>query len=122
MVIVESSKGILIVAGRRKKFTLPGGGAEKFESRKKAAIRELYEETNLRVKKIKYLFRHLGDVHLKRGRETRNNSKVFLATAYGNLRPKNEIKYIDFWKAGCKLDVAESTEGIIKRYLQDHRK
>ena len=122
MVIVESSKGILIVAGRRKKFTLPGGGAEKFESRKKAAIRELYEETNLRVKKIKYLFSNLGDIHYKRGRETRNNSKVFLATAYGNLRPKNEIKYIDFWKAGCKLDVAESTEGIIKKYLKEYGK
>lgn len=122
MAIVEFPKGILIVAGRRKKFTLPGGGAERLESRKKAAIRELYEETNLKIKKIKYLFRHLGDIHLKRGKETRNNSKIFLAETYGNLRPKNEIKYIDFWKAGCKLDVADSTERIIKRYLRDYRK
>jgi len=71
---------------------------------------------------VKNLFSNLGDIHYKRGRETRNNSKVFLATAYGNLRPKNEIKYIDFWKAGCKLDVAESTEGIIKKYLKEYRK
>ncbi len=37
--IVDTNKGILVVAGRSKKFILPGGGAKKWESRKKATIR-----------------------------------------------------------------------------------
>jgi len=36
--IVETPNGILVVAGRSKKFMLPGGGAEKRESRKRAAM------------------------------------------------------------------------------------
>ena len=31
--IVENSKGILVVAGHSKKFMLPGGGANRWESR-----------------------------------------------------------------------------------------
>ena len=58
--IVDTDKGILVVAGRNKKFILPGGGAERLESRKKATIRELYEETGLRTRNITYLFRYVG--------------------------------------------------------------
>ena len=53
--IVDTPKGILVVA-ISDIFILPGGGAKPWENRKKAAIRELYEETGLRTKKIKYLF------------------------------------------------------------------
>ena len=54
--IVESRKGVLVVAGRREVFALPGGGADKGESRKKATMRELREETGLWTKSMKYLF------------------------------------------------------------------
>jgi uncharacterized protein (DUF779 family) len=37
--IVDTDIGILVVAGRSKKFSLPGGGAEKWESRNKAFSR-----------------------------------------------------------------------------------
>ena len=49
--IVDTDKGILLVAGRSKKFMLPGDGAKGWESRKKATIRELYEETGLKTKR-----------------------------------------------------------------------
>ena len=39
--IVHTNKGILVVSGRRKIFMLPGGGADRGESRRKATIREL---------------------------------------------------------------------------------
>ena len=54
--IVDSPKGILVVAGKTKVFHLPGGGTKKGEDRKKAAVRELHEETGLKTKRIKYLF------------------------------------------------------------------
>ena len=76
--IVDTPHGILVVLGRSRKFVLPGGGANKGESRKKAAIRELYEETGLKTKKITYLFRYVGSrFHTRRG-EVRNHAKVFL--------------------------------------------
>jgi len=43
--IVETSKGILVTSGSSKIFILPGGGANKRETRLVAAIRELKEET-----------------------------------------------------------------------------
>ena len=102
VVIVNTTKGILVVKEKDGRFSLPGGGAKKHESREKAAIRELYEETELKTKKITYLFSYLGEKwhygHHKKS--TRNNNKVFLIKASGNPKPMNEIKCIDFWRPG----------------------
>jgi len=56
--IVETSKGILVVSHNNRTFYLPGGGAEKGESRKEAAIRELKEETNLQTLSCSFLFEY----------------------------------------------------------------
>ncbi len=121
--IVETDKGILIVATKKKKFMLPGGGAEKWESRKKATVRELYEETGLKTKKIKYLFRFVGDKWYDRnGRHTINYSKVFLIEAIGVPRPRSEIKHIDFYKVGKKIKTHQGTERIINKYLNEYKK
>jgi 8-oxo-dGTP diphosphatase len=53
--IVETPIGILVVAGRRKLYILPGGGANIGESRTKAAVRELKEETGITAKNIKHI-------------------------------------------------------------------
>ena len=120
--IVDTKKGILVVATEKNRFMLPGGGAERWESRKKAAIRELYEETNLKAKKIKYLFRSESPKwYNKNGRLTKNYSKVFLIEAEGEPIPKNEIRYLDFWKEGSKLNILEGSEKIINRYLSEHK-
>ncbi len=60
--IVETPIGILVVAGRRKLYILPGGGANIGESRTKAAVRELKEETGLIATKVRFLFSHVGNV------------------------------------------------------------
>jgi len=120
--IVETKKGILIVAGRKKIFSLPGGGAERFESRKKAAIRELCEETGLKTKKIKYLFSHVGKrLHNYNGRLFINSIKIFLVESDGVPKPKSEIKYISFWKKGVKIKLSDSTKIILEKYLTDYK-
>jgi len=121
--IVDTSKGILIVAGRSKRFILPGGGAQKRESREKAAIRELYEETGLKTKNIQYLFDYVGKKwHTYSGRSVRNHAKVFLVKTYGIARPRHEIKYIGFWKPRSNLHLTGGTKSIIKKYLNEYKK
>ena len=120
--VVENKKGILLVAGRKKIFSLPGGGAEKFESRKKATIRELHEETNLRTVKIKYLFSHVGKRwHNYNGKLVKNSIKIFLIESKGMPKPSHEIKYISFWKKGMKLKLSDSTKIILEKYLTDYK-
>lgn len=106
--IVDTNKGILVTSGRKKTFLLPGGVARKSESRKRAAIRELEEETGLKAYSCKYLFRHRGFAR----------HKVFLIKAKGHARPRHEIKHIAYWKPGSHLHLSNSTKEIIERYLE----
>lgn len=113
--IVDTAKGVLVVAGKSKRFILPGGGAEKWESRKKAAIRELYEETGLKTKKITYLFRYIGGEWHDNSKLIRNHTKVFFIKTEGIPRPKNEIKYIAFWKPECNLKISNGARIVIEK-------
>ena len=77
--LVETPRGILVVKGRKGSFSLPGGGADKGESRKHAAMRELREETGLWSKSRKYLFSYVGNKWKTKKRGwVRNYAKVFL--------------------------------------------
>lgn len=121
--IVDTPKGILVVSGKSKHFMLPGGGADRWESRKKAAIRELYEETNLNTKKITYLFNYVGDKwHTFKGNSIRNHTKVFLVKAEGIAKPRHEIKHIDYWKPKCKIQINSGTKKVIERYLTEFKR
>lgn len=116
--IVETPKGILVASGRRKIFLLPGGGAEKWESRKKAAIRELREETGLKALESTYLFSHIGKVHKDfKGGYFQDHNKVFLIKTEGEARPRHEIKYIAYYKADSNIRISGVTKEIIELYL-----
>lgn len=120
--IVETSNGILVVSGRSKVFMLPGGGADNGESRERAAIRELKEETDLDTKEIKFLFSYIGGKwHTHSGKQVRNHTKVFLIKASGVPRPRHEIKYIDFWKPESKIRLTTGTKIVIERYLKEFK-
>ncbi len=117
--IVDTGDGILVVAGRHNLFILPGGGAEKGESREEATIRELKEETGLKTISIKYLFSYDDPEE----RKIRNFHKVFLVKATGKIRPDgHEVKHIGFWKPGSDINISNTTSFIINKYLTEFRK
>jgi len=117
--LVDTPKGILVVSGRRKLFILPGGGANKGESRRKAAIRELHEETGLCAISAHYLFRYVGPVHKSHsGGHFQDHNKVFLIKANGRAMPRHEVKYINYYKEGSKIRISGTTKAIIEKYLK----
>ena len=120
--IVDTEKGILVGA-IGDTFLLPGGGAKHWESRKKAAIRELYEETKLKTNSIKYLFSDIGiKWHNHEGKLIQNHSKIFLVKFEGIPKPSHEIKKIAFYKPGSKLKLGEGSKKIIDIYLAKYKK
>lgn len=91
------SKGLLVVSHDGKIFHLPGGAAKGNESRKEATIRELEEETGLKVEECSYLFAINGRIHRDiKGGFFRDAHKVFLMKTSGVAHPKNEIKHIAY--------------------------
>jgi 8-oxo-dGTP diphosphatase len=107
--ILETKEGILLTAMSRGTFLLPGGGADKGESRFRAAIRELEEETGLMANYAKIIFRHESHSH---------EHTVVLVKAKGTPKPKHEIKYIDYYKPDKNIKISNGTKDIIKKYFE----
>ena len=114
--IIETEKGILVVAGSNNLFLLPGGAADKYESRIEATIRELREETSLKAYSVKFLFSHEGGVHKCSSKLVRDYHKVFLVEAEGNPKPCKEIEQIDYYQPQKKIKISKSTKTIIEKY------
>jgi len=117
--IVETKKGILVVSGHGRIFTLPGGAANHKESRFQAAIRELQEETRLVAKCAFVLFRHVGKVHRSySGRYFRDYHTVVYIEADGIPHPKHEIKYVAYYTPRAGAEISNTTREIIERYYE----
>ena len=115
--IVDTPQGILVVAGKSKKFMLPGGKANRHESRKTAAIRELYEETGLNAIDAKYIFSYVGRKWHTRKGAVRNHAKVYLVNTEGIPKPRHEIRYVAYWTLDNNVNISKGTLKVISRYL-----
>ena len=85
-----NGKEYLLVRERgRADYSLSGGGIERGEPSLLAAVRELYEETRLKVSASRYI----GDLDGQRARHY-----VFYAEVYGNIRlQRKEIADYKWW-------------------------
>jgi 8-oxo-dGTP diphosphatase len=123
--IVETPKGIMVTSSRNKLFLLPGGGAEKWESRRRATIRELKEETHLKAYDWKYLFTYNEPKYTAEGKKRKiiNLHKVFLIKAEGIPKPNyHDVYHIDYWKPGCKVNISRTTKLLIDKYLAEFKR
>jgi len=119
--ILETPKGILVASGRKKLFLLPGGGAEKWESRRRATIRELREETGLKADSCEYLFTYNEPKYTGEGkrRKIRNLHKVFLVKASGCPKPNyHDVHHIAYWKPGSDVNISRTTRKIVGLYFE----
>jgi len=123
--IVETDRGILLTAGRHGKFELPGGGAERGESRFIAAFRELTEETGLLPYAAEIIFRHRGEIRptMSGRHEFQNHHTVCLVKASGTPRPNGkDVQRIAHYYPGCNVSISTETKQIIERYYEWKKK
>ena len=117
--LIETSKGVMLVARKDSDFMIPGGGANFLETRKRATIREVYEELGLKVKSAKYIFNYTGPIHRnKHGKLQQNFAKVFLIKIIGKPKPANEISRVAYWKPGSKLKLMEGAKTALGKYVE----
>ena len=120
--IIETPRGILVVAGRRGLYVLPGGGTNKGESITQAVVRELKEETGLIVTDARFLFEHAG--HVQRaysGIYFKDYHTVYLIKASGIARPLNEVKYVNYYSPDSEIKLSRTTKEIIDRFYEFKR-
>ena len=114
--IIETDKGILVVAGKTKNFITPGGGANPEETRVEATIREIKEETGLDVVRYKKIFKFVGFVNKTKNGAWQDFHTVSLFKVKGSPKPMQEVKYIKYYDIKNKTRVSSTTKKIIKKY------
>lgn len=103
-VLAFNGKEYLLVRERgRNDYSLPGGGIEPGEPSLLAAVRELHDETRLKVSAIRYI----GDLDGQRARHY-----VFYVEVYGNFRlQRREIESCYWWDGSSPIKAQGHVRG-----------
>ena len=108
--IVGCDDGILLAETSGGLLLLPGGQANRGESRLEAAIRELREETTLQAHAAIYLFDH---------ESFSNRHKVFYLLATGTPKPQDDavaLHYTNTLSAEQQATLSPATIEILRRF------
>lgn len=117
--IVETEDGILVNAMLRGPYILPGGATHRRETRLRAAIRELEEETHLRALAAVELFEYIGKPN--RLFRYQDHHKVVYIVATGTARRGGEVAYIDWYRDGSSLNVSGESVRVVSLYREFRR-
>lgn len=114
-------KLVVVHAAKKKSWTPPGGGVEVGETAREAVVREVKEESNMRV--LKQRFIGFQDIHEPQGVITQTRS-VCLVEPYGDFAEDpdggeiTEMKLIDPKDYKEYFDWGEVGDHIMKRALE----
>ncbi|HJV07304.1 NUDIX domain-containing protein [Paludibacterium denitrificans] len=108
--IIEMPNGVLVTAPRGGRYNLPGGKANRGELRSQALIREIREQTGLRINSMLYLFDHITPF---------NAHKVYLCIAQGQPRPQGEMERMALITSpDSELELFVESRAILRRYAR----
>lgn len=108
--IIELPDGVLVTAPHGDYYHLPGGMAIRGELRSQTLIRELREQTTLRINSMLYLFDHIS---------LQNSHKVYLAIAQGQARAQGNIDKLSLVTSlENRMDLSIEARSILRRYAK----
>ena len=109
-VIFDQNKRILLVKTTYNRFHpwgLPGGGLEYGESAESSIVREMYEETNLRIEIERFLF-------VKSWKPDRVGLYYLCKVTGGEFQPSDEVSELGYFSQDGLPDVRLEDMGLIK--------
>jgi ADP-ribose pyrophosphatase YjhB (NUDIX family) len=109
-VIFDQDKRILLVKTTYNRFHpwgLPGGGLEYGETADEALVREMYEETNLRIEIERFLF-------VKTWKPDRVGLYYRCRVASGEFQPSDEVSELGYFSQDELPDVRLEDRSLIK--------
>lgn len=133
LVVVEDDRGFVLMEKRAEDgfWTIPGGGCEETDSYKQTAIKELKEETNLKIKEDDLEFLgiisdpKLETVSYANGGVSRYYAAVFRVSEYeGELNINDDeslvLKFVGIHDALTNYELMPDAEYILRQLVDDN--
>jgi ADP-ribose pyrophosphatase YjhB (NUDIX family) len=108
--IIELPDGVLMTASAGGRFSLPGGVSQRGELRSQALLRQVRDQTGLRINSMLYLYDHITQ---------HNAHKVYLCIAQGQPRmQEGGARMTLITSPDSEMDVHVESRAILRRYAK----